>query len=230
MGPETMGRVRLGAAIALLALLLAGACLRPAPAAATVKTDILHILTKNGVAGVADRRLRLGHRHRAAGVRAQFLHAARAGLQPQAAHLGDRAPRLGPGPPLHHGALRPRRPVAERHHPRRPLPQGLRRPEPLDAAIPAPGDAPQDVVLRGLRPQAAQAGRAQGQGRRDRRRGLVRQAPHGPGLEARHPDRVRAAFGALRQRRAGRRQPRLGPCQVVGQAADQGAQGAPASR
>ena len=51
MGPETMGRVRLGAAIALLALLLAGACLRPAPAAATIKTDILRILTKNGVAG-----------------------------------------------------------------------------------------------------------------------------------------------------------------------------------
>ena len=51
MGPEKMGRVRFGAAVALLALLLAGACLRPAPAAATVKTDILRILTSNGVAG-----------------------------------------------------------------------------------------------------------------------------------------------------------------------------------
>jgi len=46
-----MRRVRLGAAIVLLAGVLAGACLRPAPASATVQTDILHILQKHHVAG-----------------------------------------------------------------------------------------------------------------------------------------------------------------------------------
>jgi D-alanyl-D-alanine carboxypeptidase/D-alanyl-D-alanine-endopeptidase (penicillin-binding protein 4) len=54
MGSDTTGRVRLGAAIALLALLVAGVCARPAPAAASdasTKAGILRILTKNGVAG-----------------------------------------------------------------------------------------------------------------------------------------------------------------------------------
>ena len=49
-----MGRVRLGAAVALLVLLLAGVCARPAHAAtssAAAKSAIQRILAKNGVAG-----------------------------------------------------------------------------------------------------------------------------------------------------------------------------------
>ena len=54
MRSETTGRVRLGAAIALLALLVAGVCARSAPAAASdasTKAGIVRILTRNGVAG-----------------------------------------------------------------------------------------------------------------------------------------------------------------------------------
>jgi D-alanyl-D-alanine carboxypeptidase/D-alanyl-D-alanine-endopeptidase (penicillin-binding protein 4) len=51
MGPEMMRWVRLGAATMLLAGLLAGVCLRPAPASATVQADIQHTLKKTRMAG-----------------------------------------------------------------------------------------------------------------------------------------------------------------------------------
>ena len=225
MGQETMGRVRLGAAIALLALLLAGACLRPAPAAATLKTDILRILTKNGVAGsrtgvyVWD--IDTGQQVYGRNSYTPLAPASNLKLLTSATALLDWGPDhrfmtglYGPDGPSPNGTIHGDLYLKGYGDPSLSTLQYQRQVMHIKTSS-----------FEAFAQKLRKLGRAQGQGRRDRRRRLVRQAPHRPGLEARHPGRVRAAVGALRQRRAGRRQPRVGPRQVVGQAADQGAQG-----
>ena len=124
----------------VLAALLAGALLRPAPAAAGIESQD-HLRA----AGERRRRVRAPASTCGTSTPPALVYdrnagrRARPGLQHEAGHERRRAHGLGRRPPVRHRALRAGPPRLRRRDRRRRLPARARRPQPLDALVPARG-------------------------------------------------------------------------------------------